>query len=103
MREIRGGIFQDRFHNLLISKNNTFWAPQISRITFQVVWGLLRSQYSWFVSVGRCSPPGLSGSACRSVDSAAGALSCAVLAPATQPLTLGDDHDGSSHLRLRCP
>src|SRR5262245_11044155 len=37
MREIRGGIFQGRFHNLLISKNNTFWAPQISRITFQVV------------------------------------------------------------------
>jgi len=66
-------------------------------------WGLLRSQFSWFVSVGRCSPPGLFGSACRSVDSAAGALSCAVLAPATQPLTLGDDHDGSSHLRLRCP
>src|SRR5437870_259150 len=37
MREIRGGVFQCRFHNLLISKNNTFWAPQISRITFQVV------------------------------------------------------------------
>src|SRR5215510_5889129 len=37
MREIRGGVFQGRFHNLLISKNNTFWAPQISRITFQVV------------------------------------------------------------------
>jgi hypothetical protein len=66
-------------------------------------WGLLRSQYSWFVSIGRCSPPGLFGSACRSVDAAAGALSCAVLAPATQPLTLGEDHDGSSHLRWRCP
>src|SRR5215813_4890973 len=39
MREIRGGVFQGRFHNLLISKNNTFWAPQISRITFQVVYG----------------------------------------------------------------
>ena len=39
MREIRGGVFQGRFHNLLISKNNTFWAPQISRITFQVVTG----------------------------------------------------------------
>src|SRR2546430_3663388 len=37
MRESRGGVFQGRFHNLLISKNNTFWAPQISRITFQVV------------------------------------------------------------------
>src|SRR5215831_2652672 len=37
MREIRGGVFQGHFHNLLISKNNTFWAPQISRITFQVV------------------------------------------------------------------
>jgi RadC-like JAB domain len=37
MREIRGDVFQGRFHNLLISKNNTFWAPQISRITFQVV------------------------------------------------------------------
>ena len=37
MREIRRGVFQGRFHNLLISKNNTFWAPQISRITFQVV------------------------------------------------------------------
>jgi len=37
MREIRGGVFQGRFHNLLISKNNTFWAPQISRLTFQVV------------------------------------------------------------------
>jgi hypothetical protein len=37
MREIRGGVFQGRFHNLLISKNNTFWTPQISRITFQVV------------------------------------------------------------------
>ena len=37
MREIRGGVFQGRFHNLLISKNNTFWAPQISLITFQVV------------------------------------------------------------------
>src|SRR4030095_10975249 len=37
MREIRGDVFQGRFHNLLISKNNTFWVPQISRITFQVV------------------------------------------------------------------
>ena len=37
MREIRGGVFQGRFYNLLISKNNTFWAPQISQITFQVV------------------------------------------------------------------
>ena len=38
MREIRGGIFQGHFHNLLISKNNTFWALHISRITFQVVY-----------------------------------------------------------------
>src|SRR5215217_1802312 len=37
MREIRADVFQGRFHNLLISKNNTFWVPQISRITFQVV------------------------------------------------------------------
>lgn len=37
MREIHGGVFQGRFHNLLISKNNTFWASQILRITFQVV------------------------------------------------------------------
>src|SRR5438128_9089036 len=37
MREIRGDVFQGRFHNLLISKNSTFWVPQISRITFQVV------------------------------------------------------------------
>jgi hypothetical protein len=40
MREIRGGVFQGHFHNLLISKNNTFLAPQISRITFQVVFPL---------------------------------------------------------------
>src|SRR4029453_12412190 len=38
MREIRGGVFQGRFHNLLISKNNTISVPQISRITFQVVY-----------------------------------------------------------------
>src|SRR5215510_14351674 len=38
MREIRGGVFKGRFHNLLISKNNTFWVSQISRITFQVVY-----------------------------------------------------------------
>src|SRR5215510_12110679 len=44
MREICGGIFQGRFHNLLISKNNTFWAPQISRITFQVVFTVIGSQ-----------------------------------------------------------
>src|SRR5215217_4106093 len=37
MREIRGDVFQGRFHNLLISKNSTFWVPPISRITFQVV------------------------------------------------------------------
>jgi hypothetical protein len=47
MREIRGGVFQGRFHNLLISKNNTFWAPQISRITFQVVKGTLALRPGW--------------------------------------------------------
>src|SRR5215831_3518937 len=45
MREIRGGVFQGRFHNLLISKNNTFWAPQISRITFQVVYRYCPCQF----------------------------------------------------------
>ena len=66
-------------------------------------WGLLRSQFSWFVSVGRCSPPGLCGSACRSVDSAAGALSCAVLAPAHQPLPLGKSDDGFTTPLLALP
>jgi len=64
---------------------------------------LRRSQFPWFASVGRCFPPGFCGSAGRSVASAAGALSCALLAPARQPLALGDGHDGSTHLRLRCP
>ena len=32
-----GVFFKGHFHNLLISKNNTFWALHISRITFQVV------------------------------------------------------------------
>src|ERR671935_2638396 len=50
-------------------------------------------------SVGRCSPPGFCGSANRSVSKAAGALSCAVLAPAPQPLALVRVHDGSPHLR----
>src|SRR3989442_7865209 len=62
---------------------------------------LRRSQFPWFASVGRCFPPGFCGSACRSVNSAAGALSCALLAPACQPLALGDINDGSSHLSLR--
>ena len=39
--------------------------------------GLLRSQFPWCASVGRCSPPGFCGSADRSVSKAAGALSCA--------------------------
>src|SRR2546426_8914593 len=65
--------------------------------------GLLRSQFPWFASVGRCSPPGFCGSANRSVWKAAGALSCAVLAPARQPLALVGIHDGSMHLCLRCP
>jgi hypothetical protein len=46
---------------------------------------------------------GFVGSADRSVSKAAGALSCAVLAPARQPLALVRVHDGSMHLRLRCP
>ena len=54
-------------------------------------------------SVGRCSPPGFCGSAHRSVWKAAGALSCAVLAPVRQPLALVGLHDGSLHLCLRCP
>ena len=46
---------------------------------------------------------GFVGSANRSVWKAAGALSCAVLAPARQPLALVGIHDGSMHLCLRCP
>ena len=61
------------------------------------------SQLPLIASLGRCFPPGLCGSACRSVDSAAGALSCAILAPARQPLALVHGHDGSIHLRFRCP
>ena len=38
---------------------------------------LRRSQFPWFASLGRCSPPGVCGSAGRSVLTAAGALSCA--------------------------
>src|SRR4030095_16169281 len=64
---------------------------------------LRRSQFPFFASVGRCFPPGFCGSAGRSVASTAGALSCALLAPAYQPLALGDGHDGSIHLCLRCP
>jgi hypothetical protein len=65
--------------------------------------GLLRSQLPWVASVGRGFPPGFWGSADRSVMPAAGAVSCALLAPALQPLTLGRFDDGSSHLRWRCP
>jgi hypothetical protein len=50
-----------------------------------------------------CSPPGFCGSAGRSVLTAAGALSCAVLAPAYQPLTLGKSDDGSSTPSLALP
>src|SRR5262249_43231490 len=57
---------------------------------------LRRSQFPWLASVGRCSPPGCCGSAGRSVLTAAGALSCALLAPACQPLPLGKSDDGSS-------
>src|SRR5215831_4945858 len=66
-------------------------------------WRLLRSQFPWLASVGRCSPPGFCGSAHRSVSKAAGALSCAILAPAPQPLALVGLHGGSPHLCLRCP
>src|SRR5262245_27516645 len=64
---------------------------------------LRRSQLPFFASVGRCFPPGFCGSASRSVDATVGAVSCALLAPACQPLTLGHIHDGSSHLCWRCP
>ena len=46
---------------------------------------------------------GFLGGADRSVCKAAGALSCAVLAPARQPLALGPTPDGLAHLRWRCP
>jgi hypothetical protein len=46
---------------------------------------------------------GFLGSAHRSMWKVAGAVSCAILAPARQPLALGVVHDGSSHLCLRCP
>jgi hypothetical protein len=46
---------------------------------------------------------GFGGRADRSVSQAAGALSCAVLAPASQPLALVGLHDGSPHLCFRCP
>ncbi len=46
---------------------------------------------------------GFVGSAYRSVNPAAGALSYAILAPARPPRALGRFDDGSSHLRLRCP
>jgi len=61
-------------------------------------WRLLRSQFPLLASVGRCSPPGFFGGADRSVLKAAGAVSCAVLAPARQPLALVGLHDGSPHL-----
>ena len=66
-------------------------------------WRLLRSQFPWLASVGWCSPPGFCGSADRSVSKAAGAVSCAVLAPARQPLALGDGHDGSTTPLLPLP
>jgi hypothetical protein len=45
---------------------------------------------------------GFLGSADRSVRKAAGALSGAMLAPASPPLALGPTHAGLAHLRLRC-
>jgi hypothetical protein len=65
--------------------------------------GFLRSQLPLLASVGRCSPPGFCGSAGRSVRTAAGALSCAVLAPAHQPLALDKSDDGSSTPSLALP
>src|SRR5262244_3391347 len=44
--------------------------------------------------VWQCRP--VSGFGCRRP------ILC-LLAPARQPLALGDGHDGSTHLRLRCP
>jgi hypothetical protein len=46
---------------------------------------------------------GFLGSAHRSMRQAAGAVSCAMLAPAYQPLALGPTHGGLAHLCLRCP
>src|SRR5262249_58408658 len=74
-----------------------------SRLSRRGRTGLLRSQFPWLASVGWGSPPGFYGSADPSVWKAAGALSCAVLAPARQPLALVRFHDGSTHLRLRYP
>src|SRR5215831_19857862 len=65
--------------------------------------GLLRSQLPLLASVGRCSPPGFCGSAGRSVLTAAGALSCAILAPAPQPLALGKSDGGSTTPSLALP
>ena len=66
-------------------------------------WRLLRSQFPWLASLGRCSPPGFCGRADRSVSKAAGAVSCAVLAPARQPLALVRLHDGSTTPSLPLP
>jgi hypothetical protein len=46
---------------------------------------------------------GCIGGADRSVCKAAGAVSCAMLAPARPPLALGPTHDGLAPLRWRCP
>ena len=74
-----------------------------SRLSRRGRTGLLRSQFPWLASVGRCSPPGFYGRADRSVWKAAGAVSCAVLAPARQPLALVGVHDGSNTPLLALP
>ena len=52
-------------------RTSTGWSAAVTGCT------LLRSQVPLFASVGRCFPPGFCGSACRSGDSAADALSYA--------------------------
>ena len=60
-------------------------------------WGLLRSQFPLFASLGRCFPPGLSAVHAGQISRAAGAVSCAILAPARQPLALGQLSRWLSH------
>jgi hypothetical protein len=64
---------------------------------------LCRSQLPCFASVGRCFPPGFCGSACRSVGSAAGALSCAFWLQRLSLLRWVMVTMAQIHLRLRCP
>jgi hypothetical protein len=64
---------------------------------------LLRSQFPLFASLGRCSPPGVCGSAGRSVLTAAGALSCAFWLQCLSLLRWVKVTMAQPHLRLRCP